>query len=66
MAKVDYMLIPLKSIPTAMLDYYNLIALAVSVFDYMEVIHGMYGLPQARALYKVKFIVALDNSGYIQ
>jgi hypothetical protein len=42
-----YMQMPLKLFPDDIIDHYNLREKALNGYVYMEIEHGMYGLPQA-------------------
>ena len=47
MAKYEYMWIPVKDIPTIIMEQYNLAPLIHNEKVCVEIRKGMYGLPQA-------------------
>ena len=67
MGKSEYMRIHIRLIPTDIISHYNLNDL-VDKYEwvYMEIIRGMYGLPQAGILAKNLLTQCLSNYGYYQ
>ena len=60
----EYIRIPLKMIPQAFIELYNLLAIAVNGFVWVEVRRGMYGLPQAGILANQLLQSRLAPHGY--
>jgi hypothetical protein len=60
------MRVALKDIPTAIIVYYGLEAIAVNGFVYCEINKGMYGLPQAAILANDDLVFHLEKHGYVQ
>ena len=62
----EYIRVPLKQIPTKMMDLYNLHPLVHNGYIYAEVTQSMYGLPQAGRISNDALIPILANAGYHQ
>jgi hypothetical protein len=60
----EYMRIPIKDIPTCIMDQYNLKALEQNGYVLVEIRKGMYGLPQAGILVNERLVKHLANYGY--
>ena len=66
MERKEYMRVPITIIPQAIIDYYNLTKLVNNGFVYIEIMKGMYGLPQAGILAKNELVAHLAEHGYIE
>ena len=66
MLRPEFMRIPMKTIPQAIIDQYDLEAIAVNGFVYCRIDGGMYGLPQAAKLASDLLVPRLEAAGYIQ
>ena len=64
--RYEYMRIPLKIIPTHIIDQYDLRAKAKNGFVYMEIRRAMYGLPQAGILANKLLKQRLAKYGYYE
>ena len=64
MSRYEYMRLPLKIIPEEIVEHYNLKAIAVDGWVYMEIQKGMYGLPQAGKIANDLLKERLDKHGY--
>jgi hypothetical protein len=62
----EYMHVALKDIPTAIIEYYGLEAIADCGFVYCEMNKGLYGLPQAGILAKDDLVILLEKDCYVQ
>jgi hypothetical protein len=63
----EYMIIPVRLIPQAIFDQYNLGPLVHNGYVYVEEINkGMYGLPQAGKIANNKLVPHLASHGYHQ
>ena len=60
----EYMFIPINSIPQEIIAHYKLQDIVHNGKVYMEICHGMYGLPQAGILAKKQLIRFLGSHGY--
>jgi hypothetical protein len=60
----EYMKIPLRMIPQAIIDHYNLMAIAVDGYVMTECNQGIYGLPQAGKLANELLKPRLAAGGY--
>ena len=60
----EYMFIPINLIPPEIIDSYNLHKTAHKGKVYVEICHGMYGLPQSGILAEKQLICFLGNYGY--
>ena len=60
----EYMFIPLSSIPEEIIMHYKLQDIVHNGKVYMEIHHGMYGLPQAGILAEKQLIRFLGSYGY--
>jgi hypothetical protein len=61
-----YTRVPIASIPTKIIDYYNLKNISHNSNTYVEINKGMYGLPQAGRLANNELITRLSANGYHQ
>jgi len=66
MQHYEYMFIPVKMIPQAIFDLYNLAPLVINGKVYVEIRKGMYGLPQAGRIANDKLVPILAKAGYHQ
>jgi hypothetical protein len=66
MNQAKYMRVPMASIPTQIIKYYNLPSLAHNSNIYVEINKGMYGLPQTGCLVNNALVKHLNNHGYHQ
>ena len=64
MDNYEYMFIPIHQIPQEILDHYNLHEIVHKGKVYVEIRHGMYGLPQAGILAENQLIRFLGSYGY--
>eukprot|EP00804_Cyclotella_cryptica_P024442 CCRYP_019261-RA/>CCRYP_019261-RA protein AED:0.29 eAED:0.18 QI:0/0/0/1/0.33/0.25/4/0/786 len=64
--RYEYMRIPLKLIPTHIIEQYNLRSKAKNGFVYMEIRRAMYGLPQAGVLANKLLQQRLAKHGYYE
>jgi hypothetical protein len=64
MARYKYMKLPLKLIPTKIVNQYNLLALASDGSIYMEIRKGMPGLKQAGQIANDRLQVHFKQFGY--
>ena len=64
LSRVEYMKIPLRIIPQAFIEQYNLQAIAVDGHVMTEISQGIYGLPQAGKLANDLLIQRLATGGY--
>jgi len=62
----EYMRVPLSVIPQAIIDHYNLEAIAQDGQVMVEIQRGMYGLPQSGILANTQLQQHLSKSGYTQ
>ena len=62
--RYEYIRIPLSFIPQAIIDLYDLTAIAVNGYVWAEVRKGMYGLPQAGILANQLLKRKLEPHGY--
>jgi hypothetical protein len=62
----EYIRVPLKQIPTKMMDLYNLRPLVHNGYIYAEITQSMYGLPQAGRISNDALIPVLAKAGYHQ
>jgi hypothetical protein len=60
------MMIPVKLIPQAIIDQYNLTPLIHNGYVYVEINKGMYGLPQAGRIANDALVPHLAKNGYHQ
>ena len=65
MDRYEYMRIPVKQIPTAIFEAYNLQELVHNDHVYVEIRKGMYGLPQAGILAHKSLLPHLAAHGYL-
>lgn len=66
MIRFEYMKIDIRTIPQAIIDYYNLTEFVSEGYVYVEIMKGMYGLPQAGILANNELIILLEQNGYVQ
>lgn len=66
MPRYEYMFIPIKMIPKAIFDLYNLEPLVSNGKVYVEIRKGMYGLPQAGRIANDKLVPILEQAGFHQ
>jgi Reverse transcriptase (RNA-dependent DNA polymerase) len=66
MNRAEYMRVPLTSIPSKIIEYYDLTKIAHNSNVYVEINKGMYGLPQAGKLANDELVNLLQSSGYHQ
>jgi hypothetical protein len=66
LARHEYMRVALKDIPTAIIKYYGLEAIAVNGSVYCDINKGMYGLPQSGILANNDPVIHLKKYGYFQ
>ena len=67
MGRSKYIIIHIRLIPPDIISHYNLNDLVdQDRWIYMEIIRGMYGLPQAGILVKTLLAQRLSNHGYYQ
>ena len=66
MERYEYMRIPLKLIPQAIIDQYNLLSIAHNGHVLVEIRKGMYGLPQAGRIANDALVLHLAKDGYHQ
>ena len=64
LGRPEYMRMAIKLIPQAIMDQYNLMPKVLNGFVYMEIIRGMYGLPQAGILANKLLKNMLTPHGY--
>jgi hypothetical protein len=64
MTRMEYMRIPISSIPPSVNEQYHLLDLFHNGFVLVEVSHGMYGLPQAGILAYDQLVRNLSTYGY--
>ena len=64
MDNYEYMFLPINLIPQEIIDHYNLHNIVHKGKVYVEINHGMYGLPQAGILAKQQLIRFLGSYGY--
>ena len=64
MDNYEYMFIPINQIPQEIIDHYKLHNIVHKGKVYVEIRHGMYGLPQARILAETQLIHFLGKYGY--
>ena len=62
--RFEYMRLPLRIIPDAIIEQYKLKELAQDGWVYIEIRKGMYGLPQAGILANKLLVKRLDKFGY--
>ncbi|KAI2490331.1 hypothetical protein MHU86_24250 [Fragilaria crotonensis] len=65
MAQFEYMWIPVKFIPSNIMDQYNLAPLVHNNMVMVEIRMGMYGLPQAGILANTRLQTHLAQHGYV-
>jgi hypothetical protein len=63
MTHYEYMRVPLKTFPTAIINHYKLTDLTHNNNVYVEIMKGMYGLPQAGRLANDELIKHLATHG---
>lgn len=66
MDRYEYMRVDIRTIPKAIIDYYNLLDIVENGYVYVEIRKGMYGLPQAGILANNELIILLEKHDYIQ
>ena len=66
MHRSEYMRVDIRTIPQAIIDYYNLLPLVENGYIYVEIMKGMYGLPQAGILANNELVILLEKHDYIQ
>lgn len=66
MPRREYMRLPIAIIPQEIIDQYDLMALVVDGYIYVEIIKGMYGLSQAGKLANEQLQDHLQTFGYSQ
>ena len=67
MGRLEYMIIHIRLIPPDIIAHCNLIDLVdKDGLTYMEIIRGMYGLPQAGILANDLLAKKISNHGYYQ
>lgn len=66
MDRYEYMKIPVKAIPTKIMDLYNLWPLVINGFVYTEIQKSMYGLSSAGRIANDALIPVLAKAGYHQ
>jgi Reverse transcriptase (RNA-dependent DNA polymerase) len=66
MNRAEYMRVPIASIPSKIIAYYNLQQIAHNSNIYVEINKGMYGLPQAGRLANDELVKHLQLHGYHQ
>jgi len=64
MERPEYMCLPLKIIPKEIIDKYDLESKVEDGWVYVEIIKGMYGLPQAGLLGNRLLSKRLEKAGY--
>ena len=64
MDNYEYMFMPINQIPQEIINRYNLHKIAHNGKVYVEICHGMYGLPQAGILAEKQVICFLGSYGY--
>jgi hypothetical protein len=64
MERYKYMRIPIRQIPPAIVEQYNLHKLVHNDHVYVEIRKGMYGLPQAGILANKQLLPHLAAHGY--
>ena len=64
MDNYEYMFIPINQIPQEIINHYNLHKIAHNGKVYVEIHHGMYGVPQAGILAKKQLIHFLGSYSY--
>ena len=64
MDNYKYMFLPINQIPQEIIDHYNLHNIVHKSKVYVEICHGMYGLPQAGILAEQQLIHFLGSYGY--
>ena len=62
----EYMRMPIKLIPQAIIDQYDLTPKVYNGYVYMEIMRGMYGLPQAGILANKLLKKKLKPHGYYE
>jgi hypothetical protein len=66
MTRYEYMRVDLRSMPTAIINHYNLHSISHNGAVYVEIMKGMYGLPQAGILANAGLVTHLATTGYHQ
>ena len=66
MDRYEYMRMPIDLIPQEVIDHYDLLPKVKNGFVYMEIIRGMYGLPQAGVLANKLLKQRLSKHGYYE
>jgi hypothetical protein len=66
MTRYEYMRVDLRSMPTAIIAQYNLSSISHNGAIYVDVMKGMYGLPQAGILANAGLVKQLAQHGYHQ
>jgi hypothetical protein len=66
MERPEFMRIPIKMIPTVIIDQYNLLPLVHNGYVMVEINKGMYGLPQAGILANERLVKHLASHGYVK
>ena len=64
MPTFEYMRIPVKDIPTVIMEQYNLTHLVYNGYVMVEIRKGMYGLPQAGIIANDRLVKHLHGYGY--
>ena len=66
MERPEYMNVPLKIMPSEIVDKYNPKELEVDCWVYINIVKGVYGLPQARKIANALLQKRLTKHGYHQ
>jgi hypothetical protein len=66
MARFEYMRFPIAIIPQEVIDAYDLMSMVHNDHIYVEIRHGMYGLPQAGIIANQLLTRRLQPHGYYQ